>query len=247
MPLPAAPIAVVGDIHGCDDLLESMIEKLSREAQAARMRVIFAGDMIDRGPRGGVVLRRLFALSTHPAPFAQVHCLLGNHERMMLDFLAEPVRNGARWLSHGGDMTLAGLGLAPHSRGALAGSVEVRMTALAAALTEALGPALIAWLRTRPLIWEEGLLVVSHAGADPTRPIAAQDEAALIWGHPGFRKQGRQDGIWVAHGHFIVAQPEAVQGRIAVDTGAWRSGTLSAAILDEQGLRFVQGMTAIGG
>ncbi|MFV0490440.1 MAG: metallophosphoesterase [Pseudorhodobacter sp.] len=240
LPRPDAPIAVIGDIHGRADLLEDIIDQLSRQGQAGRMRLIFAGDMIDRGPESGTVLRRLFGLSARPGPFAMVQCLMGNHERMMLDFLADPAQNGARWLASGGDITLASLGLEPHNRGEAAQTAETRLQALAASLAAELGSALISWLSDCPLYWREGSLAVCHAGADPAQPVEGQTEETLLWGHSDFRKRLRKDGAWIAHGHFIVSQPQAEKGCIAVDTGAWRSGRLTAAILDGDGLRFLQ-------
>jgi serine/threonine protein phosphatase 1 len=44
----------------------------------------------------------------------------------------------------------------------------------------------------------------------------------------------------VAQGHLIQTEPRAAEGRILVDTGAWRSGRLSAALLGPAGLEFVQ-------
>ena len=42
----------------------------------------------------------------------EVTCLMGNHERMCLDFLAEPEERGGRWLRNGGLQTVASYGVA---------------------------------------------------------------------------------------------------------------------------------------
>jgi serine/threonine protein phosphatase 1 len=39
----------------------------------------------------------------------------------------------------------------------------------------------------------------------------------------------RRDGLWIAIGHTVVASPVIQHRRIMLDTGAYRSGVLSAA------------------
>jgi serine/threonine protein phosphatase 1 len=42
------------------------------------------------------------------------------------------------------------------------------------------------------------------------------------------------------HGHTIVAAPTLLDGRISVDTGAYATGVLTAAVVDNTGVVFVQ-------
>ncbi len=70
---------VVGDIHGCLEPLERLLTKIAPRSDD---EVVFVGDYIDRGPQSREVVDRLLGL-----PFRCVF-LLGNHERMLLDFLA---------------------------------------------------------------------------------------------------------------------------------------------------------------
>jgi serine/threonine protein phosphatase 1 len=235
LPVLAAPVAVVGDIHGRDDLLAQMLERLAARGDASALRVIFVGDMVDRGPASAAVLTRLAALQAQPAPFAGVTCLMGNHDRMMLDFLASPAKAGPRWLSHGGAETMASFGIATDRPGG--GDVEARFAALAAALRGALGP-VEGFLADLPVRWSEGTFWVTHAGANPRKDPATQSDAACLWGEDRFYKGARRDGLWVAHGHRIVPEPFAQGGRIAVDTGAWRTGRLTAAVLTQGALTF---------
>lgn len=239
LPAPAQPVAVIGDIHGRADLLTELLAELARRPEAATLRVIVAGDMIDRGPDSAAVLERLFALSQAPAPFSEVRCLMGNHERMALDFLATPETQAARWLAHGGDATLTSFGLRGlHGGGLRAGGPA--FTQWRDALLAALGAERLAWLRTLPLLWREGRLVVAHAGADPNKQIIAQTERELLWGAYGRVRTPRRDGIWVAQGHVVVPAPSARDGRIRVDTGAWTTGRLSAAVIGPGGVSFLQ-------
>lgn len=235
MPRPDRPVCIVGDVHGMGDHLRRLLDLIARQPGAEAARIILAGDLIDRGPDSAAVLSEVRARCD--AVPDRVICLMGNHERMMLDFLADPAGAGARWLSNGGAETLASFGVQGRVHAATPAD---RFAALAQRLAGAMPAGLVDWVAGRPLWWREGALAVAHAGADPTRPVEDQDPQALLWGHGAFRRAPRADGIWIAHGHTIVAAPEARAGRIAVDTGAFATGRLSAAWLDARGLRFLQ-------
>ena len=107
-PLPRldTPVCIVGDIHGRADLLQRLLARIAAEPALPLQRLIFAGDYIDRGPDSAKVLIMLQQLTAH----GQAICLMGNHERMLLDVLDRPEMAGKRWLLNGGDATLASLG-----------------------------------------------------------------------------------------------------------------------------------------
>ena len=215
------PAIIIGDIHGRADLLDHLLALIAAEPGANDARLIFVGDYIDRGPDSAAVLVRLQGLTAA----GKAVCLMGNHERMLLDAIDRPEEAGPRWLLNGGDATLASLG----AGGRLPGESEAeRMAALAGRLREALPPGIEAWLRALPLWWQDQGLAVVHAGADPALAMVDQTEASLIWGHRRFG-QPRADGLWIAHGHVVMAEPRVKAGRIAVDTGAWSTGRLTAA------------------
>lgn len=238
LPQPDRPICIIGDIHGRHDLLSLLLVQIkARTTATPAPRMIFVGDLVDRGPNSADVLAQVYA-RCHSAP-ERNFCLMGNHERMMLDFLADPTAAGPRWFRAGGDETLASFGLSPWAKPAGV-APEARMNHLADALRAALPEGMLNWLETLPLIWQEDRLVVTHAALDPARSPDAQKNHTLLWGHPAFLRQARRDDIWVAHGHTIVETPEARASRIAVDTGAWRSGQLTAAWLDKTGLSFIK-------
>ena len=236
-PCPQPPICVIGDLHGRLDLLQRMLDAIDARADAGAHRTIFVGDMIDRGPQSAAILNLLYEMSS-AAP-ERVICLMGNHERMMLDFLDDPARHGRVWLGNGGNDTLASFGLSPWTRSADV-SADKRLERLAADLAATMPSEIAQWLAALPLVWREDTLVVTHAGADPGREIAGQSAQTHLWGHPSFLRQKRGDGLWVAHGHTIMDAAHAQSGRIAVDTGAWRTDRLSAAWLNDDGLDFIE-------
>ncbi len=217
-PKPEIPFYAVGDIHGRFDLLEKLLANLDPSHP-----VVFVGDYIDRGEGSADVLRRLLELSNEPG--RTVHCLMGNHEDMLLAFLENPEKSGRAWLRNGGLQTLASFGVG----GIAQASSSEGLKEVANALRTAMGGELIDWLRTRPLFWQSGNVAVVHAGADPAVPFEDQLSTNLIWGHPEFRTTPRSDGVWVVHGHTIVDKPSCENGVIPIDTGAYATGRLTAA------------------
>ncbi len=215
-PRAAAPLCVIGDVHGCLPQLERLLEQVP-----AGHQILLVGDYIDRGEDSAGVLRLLQARP-------DLICLRGNHEDMLLRFLRDPVASdGARWLRHGGLQTLASFGVA----GARERMTPAALTTCRDQLQIALGPDLLEWLSGLRSYVQSGNLLITHAGADPAVAADQQTPGVLAWGHPDFARRSRSDGIWVVHGHTIVDQPVVAQGRISIDTGAFAGGALTAVCL----------------
>ncbi|MGI3212186.1 metallophosphoesterase [Roseovarius tibetensis] len=232
-PQPIEPFLAIGDIHGRADLLSDIDRQI--EAQCPDWPVVFLGDYIDRGNQSREVLEILMSVSEDDTP--PVRCLMGNHERMLLDALDDPERAVPRWLRNGGLQLLASFGVSPPRGNS---TDPAPLYDMRDALMTAMGDEMIAWLRARPLMWQNGNVWALHAGADPHNPLSEQAANVLLWGHPEFLHSPRQDGQWIVHGHTIVDNPHAADGRIAVDTGAYATGRLSAALITEEGVRFFQ-------
>jgi serine/threonine protein phosphatase 1 len=231
--LPTTPFFAVGDLHGCQPSLRSLLTKLDAHA-AGEETLVFLGDAIDRGPSSNEVLSTLFELqSSHPE---RVVCLMGNHERMMLNFIDDPAGEGLTWLWNGGLETLSSYGILLRTRDTDAGSyVEI-----ANALEKALPAGLQDWLRGLPLSWSSGNLHCVHAAMSPHRQPEAQRSEVLLWGHPDFLSTAREDDHVAVHGHTIVREPKKINSRIAVDTGAYRTGCLTAAYVSHGTCEFIQ-------
>jgi len=220
---PAERLAVIGDVHGCHRPLVELLGQLGT-VDPPPGRLIFVGDLIDRGEDSAGVLALLHGIQVRLG--GRMIVLRGNHEDMMLDFIDAP-SGAARWLRYGGLQTLASFGI---------GAVTERMGDAAAtrtrdALVEALGRDRLDWLRAMPSYFTSGNVTVVHAAADPALPIDHQLSQVFAWGHPDFHTVPRRDGQWIAHGHTVVDAIEARAGRIGVDTGAYATGVLSAAII----------------
>ena len=78
-----------------------------------------------------------------------------------------------------------------------------------------------------------------HAGIKPGAPLDAQSEADLLWIREPFLFSQRDHGKIIVHGHTPSEEPEVLANRINVDTGASLTGRLTCAVLEGQGLRFL--------
>ncbi|SMX44748.1 metallophosphoesterase [Actibacterium lipolyticum] len=225
---PDQPFVAIGDIHGRDDLLERLMEKINLEF-GQDIAIITVGDAIDRGEESAYVLDRLFEMSKDEN--SRLTSLVGNHEDMMLRFLDYPETHGARWLRFGGLQTLASFGVGD----VFENSGPKEMIEARDQLRAALGVAMEEWLRHLPSRWISGNVGVVHAGADPSLPISLQSDETLIWGHPDFGHKPRFDNIWVIHGHTITPEPQIHRGHVAIDTGAYATGRLTAVHVSSEG------------
>jgi len=226
-PAPDAPLCVIGDVHGCAAKLDALLARIAE--QAAGAHIVTLGDYVDRGEDSAAVLRRIKAMQEAGA----ATCLIGNHEEMMLDWVT---RGYPGWLRYGGLQTLASFGLGRGLSEEGGEAAEAARAALGAALRD---EGLWDWIAALPRSLQSGNVAITHAGADPARPIGVQ-QRAVTWGHAGFLTTPRQDGLWVVYGHTVVDTLEVGPGRIGIDTGAYATGRLSAVVLEAgQAPRFI--------
>lgn len=91
-------LIAIGDIHGCDVALRSLIKAIAPDKSD---KLVLLGDYVDRGPDSKRVIDLLVELRKR----TQLVPLMGNHEEMMLGVLSGEL-NHAMWLRHGGLSTL---------------------------------------------------------------------------------------------------------------------------------------------
>ena len=226
----------VGDIHGRADLLDRLIAVIKEDRRTFAVEspcIVFLGDYIDRGPDSLEVLKRLQGLATEVE--GNVLGLRGNHEIMLQEFLADPEAAAPRWFRNGGLETLLSCqvgGIVPSTSGDALLDARDR-------LAEALEP-VSSWLAELRPLYQDGNVVLTHAGADPDLPISEQTERALAWGVPSFLDTPRADDLWIVHGHYTVDKPTFGERRISIDTGAYFSGRLTAARIAPGSVTFLE-------
>src|SRR5207237_40554 len=71
-----------------------------------------------------------------------------------------------------------------------------------------------------------------HAGIRPGVELDQQRQADLRWIREPFLLDDTDHGFVVVHGHTITDQLDEQPNRIGIDTGAYRSGLLTALAID---------------
>lgn len=224
---PGLRLYAIGDVHGCDDLLAAMHQRIADDLAAdppADHRIVHIGDYVDRGRQSDRVVARLAALA---ASDPRVLSLRGNHEQLLLDFLADPVAGAAPFLRNGGQETITAYGV-PFARH----PERPGYAHLAEGLGAAMPAGERAFLGALPLMLRFGDFLFVHAGIRPGVPIEAQTAEDLLWIREEFLADERDHGVVVVHGHTPVAKAEPRANRINIDTGAVFTGRLTCLVLE---------------
>ena len=212
----------IGDVHGRADLLEPLLAKIASDARTdgIHYRIIFLGDIIDRGPQSFQALK-LVQKTLDGVPGSVL--ILGNHEEFMLDFLTTG-GSYQDWLMNGGPETLRSFGISPGTPRKEVATIlreehddVVRMLRQAADAVET----------------ENHIFV--HAGLVPDLPLHAQHADDLRWIRDVFLESDFPSRKTVVHGHTPTDMciPDLRNGRIAMDTGAFASDVLSCVRISE--------------
>ncbi|WOI52722.1 metallophosphoesterase family protein [Parvularcula sp. LCG005] len=226
---PEEALVAIGDIHGCNTLLQKLLAKIERKMGTKPYRLVFLGDYVDRGPDSRGVIETLTALALERPGTV---FLRGNHEQAMLDFLA--VGEGAEgWVEWGGEQTLDSYGVKldfPYD-------LDKTQRELAAALPDTH----FDFLMSLPTRFDAGPYVFVHAGVDPSRGLDEQIERDLLWIRDPFFAEGEgkfPDHI-IVHGHTPVKKVDNLAWRINVDTGAVWTSKLTAVVLTDGKRQFI--------
>ena len=215
------PFDIVGDVHGCVDELEELLARLGWERDAdgvhrhpGERRLIFLGDLVDRGPRIVDALR----LAMAAVEVGRAFCLPGNHD----DKLRRKLRGRAVQVRHGLETTLEQLAAtSPEFQARVADFIE-RLPS--------------------HLVLDEGRLVVAHGGMrealqgrdDPrVRDFALYGETTGTLDEQGLPIRTDWAASYggaaiVVYGHTPVREPEWLNRTINIDTGCVYGGGLTA-------------------
>jgi len=225
---PGQRIYAIGDIHGRDDLLTVLMEKIVADSAACAGGspvLVYLGDYIDRGTASDRIIETLTA--PPPAGFL-AHYLMGNHEEMMLQFI-DGDNNNTVWLRNGGIQTLEAYGCRN-----LDDNETLRKDLLAGLPSHHLE-----FLRSLKSKHQEGDYLFVHAGLKPGVAIADQSDTDMKWIRTAFLESKEDFGKIVVHGHSISPEPQVRANRIGIDTGAYRTGVLTCLVLEGAEKKFL--------
>lgn len=219
----------VGDIHGCRDLLDELLGRIERDLAARGPRktwIVFLGDLIDRGPDSAGVVERL--RGWRPEGATPVF-LAGNHEEVFLRVLGGEPEILADWLKFGGAECLESYDLDPEALARM--EPEAAVEKIKARVPKAHVDFIDSFADT----FRFGDYLFVHAGIRPGIELGEQDPFDLRWIREPFLSEPEgARGPLVVHGHTIAARVEERAHRIGLDTGAYRTGVLTALGIEEE-------------
>ena len=212
----AGPFDIIGDVHGCADELEELLARLgwSEGRHPEGRKVVFLGDLVDRGPRVPDVLR--IAMDMVKAGTAL--CVPGNHDDKLKRYLqGKKVR-----IAHGLEQSIEQIEDHP-------AAFRERALAFLDGLVS-------------HYVLDGGRLVVAHAGMKQEmqgRASGRVREFALYGETTGESDEfglpvrynwaaDYRGAAMVVYGHTPVHRPEWLNNTINIDTGCVFGGDLTA-------------------
>lgn len=192
-------ILAVGDIHGCNTALDTLLGQLQLAADDC---VVILGDIVDRGPGTRQVIERLLELQQYCA----LQFVKGNHEQMLLGAL-DGTYPESNWLMFGGREVLDSYGEA----------------------LENLPAEHLDFLRSSIDYFETATEVFVHGSLEPGVPLVDQHEKWLRWTRFTGQELPLPSGQRVICGHTPQKSglPARSRGWACIDTWAYGEGWLT--------------------
>lgn len=225
------PIYAIGDIHGHYDKMCAILDRIDADGgQGAK--VIFLGDLTDRGPQSKAVIQHII---DGRAVGRDWTVLMGNHDKMFGDFLdPEPkiqtrLLLGMDWLHErlGGRETLESYGVEF--------TEQSRYFQIHEAARRLVPQEHYAFLKSLPLTYQSGAYLFVHAGIMPNVPLEDQKEEDLFWIREPFLSFEGAHPFIVVHGHSPVKAATHYGNHINLDTGAGYGCAISCMAIDSDG------------
>jgi serine/threonine protein phosphatase 1 len=227
---PGQVLYVIGDVHGRADLLFILMRKIAMDAARNEpelpRELIFLGDYVDRGPDSRRTIDLVLSAQAERR-FWSITALKGDHDEAMLRFLRDPAY-WTTWERYGARETLLAYGVPPPlDADGRAGWFLARDQ-----LQAAIPPDHLDFLRGLQLTARRGDYFCVHAGARPGVPLEHQSEEDLLAIREGFLGGDHVFDKVIVHGH-TPGDPFLGPHRIALDTGAYVTNTLTAVKLKD--------------
>lgn len=235
---PGVPVGyrvyAIGDIHGRLDLLNDTLSRIEADIdgrQPAQNIIVFLGDLIDRGPASAEVVERL---RTYRRTGVRTVFLIGNHEEVLLRLIRGESRYLRDWLSFGGAECARSYGISATTL--KRGDAGQAVALLRQKIPESHRTFLQGFVDT----FRIGSYLFVHAGVRPGVPLSEQTQSDLRWIRGPFLDNDDDHGFIVVHGHTIAGEIDLRDNRIGIDTGAYRTGVLTAMGLEARERWFIQ-------
>ena len=228
----------VGDIHGCLHLLDDLIGQIEADLAAYPVDeafMVFVGDLIDRGPDSAGVIERL---RSYRHPQLKPIFLAGNHEEYLLRILGGETDKIDAWLTYGGKECVQSYGVEPDQLIVLPAGEALLL------LRKRIPEGHQRFLKGLADTFRFGDYLFVHAGIRPGLALEKQSRADMRWIREPFLNDNGDHGFVVVHGHTIVEEVEERPNRIGIDTGAYRSGILTALVVEGTERRFLSTVRA---
>jgi serine/threonine protein phosphatase 1 len=230
-------IYAIGDIHGRADLCDRLhlaIWEHAATRTSARKVIVYLGDYLGRGPE---VRRVIETLCGKPLPGFETVFLRGNHEEQFLRMLDGDAEAGRHQLTYGGRETLRSYGISVPEEPAIS---DQEIAELRKEIERRLPSDHANFLRALRTSHREGDYLFVHAGIRPGTPILEQLPRDMMWIRNRFLYSDDDFGVVVVHGHSISEEPVIRNNRIGIDTGAYLTGRLTAAVFEKDTCAFLQ-------
>jgi serine/threonine protein phosphatase 1 len=229
---PGSRVYAIGDVHGRLDLLAELAEAIEHDdaaSTAAQTTVVMLGDLVDRGPDSAGVID----FASKWAMLRDIRFIAGNHEEMFLNAFTEHGRFRG-FLRFGGIETLASYGLDA------AEMMDMDFPEIVHRMKRAVPKEDRQFMRSFENSILMGDYLFVHAGINPAAPLDQQHPHDCRWIREPFLSHKGDPGCMVVHGHTVTEQAELRDHRIGIDTGAYKSGLLTALRLEGTDRRLIQ-------
>lgn len=223
---------VVGDIHGRLDLLIGVQQRIDEDKtrhHPERTVEVYLGDYIDRGPDSAGVVSQLIGRARN----TYTVFLRGNHEQLLVDFLAG-VDCLEQWRHVGGTATLHSYGVAANLLTCSVSADVVRHSLSHLLLEEhhRFFEQCGSYIRLGPYL-------AVHAGLRPGVKLEDQKTTDLLGIRQDFLEYDGDFEFIVVHGHTPVMVPDLRPNRINIDTGAFATNRLTCLRIGKDGARLL--------
>ncbi len=205
-------IFAIGDIHGCLEKLEALMDQIVMDRQNDTL--VFIGDYIDRGKYSREVVDYLIRLQND---YKKVVFLQGNHEQMFMNYL-EGVNEGL-YLGNGGRATLDTYGIL------ISDDIAERKAKIPEKHMR--------FFHSLLSYYETDKYIFVHAGLRPELPLKEQAIDDLLWIRFEFIQNENDFGKTVIFGHTPMRDLMISKNKIGIDTGAIYGGKLTCVELPD--------------